>query len=129
MARSIIIVGASFALVFLAVLLQAPTGPRAEGSAKAGREIAERHCARCHVIPDFNPYGGINSTPSFMLLAKRHDWFERFATFYERRPHPVFVRVPGVSRWTSLSSHVVEFTVTPENIDDIMAFAKALRPK
>ena len=53
---------------------------------------------RCHMIGDFNPFGGIGSTPSFQLLAMRDDWLERFQTFYERRPHPVFVRVPGVSR-------------------------------
>jgi len=38
------------------------------------------HCARAHVIGDFNPFGGIGSTPSFQLLAKRDDWLERFQT-------------------------------------------------
>ena len=101
----------------------------AEGDAEAGRKIAETHCARCHVIGDFNPMGGIGSTPSFQLLAKRDDRLERFGTFFERRPHPVFVRVPGVARWTELPSHVTEFTVTPANIDDIIAFVETLRPK
>jgi hypothetical protein len=63
------------------------------------------------------------------LLAKRDDWLERFGTFFERRPHPVFVRVPDVARWTNLPSHVKEFEVTPDNIDDIIAFAQTLRPE
>ncbi len=101
----------------------------AEGDTESGRRVSEQHCARCHVVGDFNPMGGIGSTPSFQLLAKRADWLERFQTFFERRPHPVFVRVPGVPRWTKLPSHVKEFEVTPKNIDDIVAFIETLEPK
>jgi mono/diheme cytochrome c family protein len=100
----------------------------AGGDIAAGRRISETHCARCHVVGDFNPMGGIGSTPSFQLLAKRGDWLERFGNFFERRPHPVFVRVPGVARWTELPSHVKEFEVTPANLDDIVAFVETLRP-
>ncbi len=35
-------------------------------------------------------------------------------------------RVPDVPRWTKLPSHVKEFRVTPENIQDIIAFAEIL---
>jgi mono/diheme cytochrome c family protein len=101
----------------------------AGGDAEGGRKLSETHCARCHVVGKFNPMGGIGSTPSFQLLAKRDDWLERFGTFFERRPHPVFVRVPDVARWTTLPSHVKEFEVTPDNIDDIIAFAQTLRPE
>ncbi len=101
----------------------------AGGGAEAGRKFSETHCARCHVVGDFNPMGGIGSTPSFQLLAKRNDWLERFETFFERRPHPVFVRMTDVVRWTTLPSHVKEFEVTPANIDDIIAFVETLRPE
>ena len=101
----------------------------AGGDAEAGRKIAQTHCARCHVVGDFNPMGGIGSTPSFQLLAKRDDRLERFGTFFERRPHPVFVRVPDVARWTKLPSNVKEFTVTPANLDDVIAFVETLRPE
>ncbi len=37
----------------------------AQAGSEAGRKIAETHCARCHVVGDFNPMGGIGSTPSF----------------------------------------------------------------
>jgi mono/diheme cytochrome c family protein len=111
------------------VVASLPAAPAwAGGDAAAGRKISETHCARCHVIGDFNPMGGIGSTPSFQLLAKRDDWLERFETFFERRPHPVFVRVPDVARWTTLPSHVTEFEVTPANIDDIVAFVETLAP-
>ncbi len=108
----------------------AANGPaaRAEGNAEKGRALAVGHCTRCHVVGDVNPYGGIGSTPSFQLLAKRDDWFERFQTFYERRPHPVFVRVPDVPKPTELPSHVAEFEVTVENVDDLLAFVETLRP-
>ncbi len=101
----------------------------AGGNTEAGRKISETHCERCHVFGDFNPMGGIGSTPSFPLLAKRNDWLERFETFFERRPHPVFVRMPDVARWTTLPSYVKEFEVTPANLDDIIAFVETLRPE
>ncbi len=99
------------------------------GRRVAGRKMSLKHCARYHVIGDFNPFGGIGSTPSFQLLARRDDWLERFQIFYERRSHPVFVCVPGVPRWTKLPPYAKEFRVTPENIQDIIAFAKTLRRK
>ena len=114
------------AILVVACLPAAPVW--AGGDVAAGRKISETHCARCHVVGDLNPMGGIGSTPSFQLLAKRGDWRERFKTFFERRPHPVFVRVPGVARWTELPSHVKEFEVTPANIDDIVAFVETLMP-
>ncbi len=104
--------------------------PRAEGDAVKGREISVKYCARCHVVGDYNPMGGIDSTPSFQLLVKRRpDYLERFQTFYERRPHPVHVRVPGVAKWTDLPSNAAEFTITSENLDDIIAFVETLKPR
>jgi hypothetical protein len=79
------------------------------------------------VVGDNNPYGGINSTPSFELLARRDDWRERFGSFYARRPHPVFVEVPGVPKWTKLPAHIATFTVTLEQVDDILAYVETLR--
>ncbi len=111
------------------VVLSAARGVYAEGDSEKGRGIAIKHCSRCHVVGDHNPYGGIGSTPSFQLLAKRQDYLERFQTFYERRPHPVYVRVPGVPKWTELPSFVEEFTVNLDDIENIIAFVKTLRKK
>ncbi len=108
-------------------VLALTSGSQAAGDAKKGRDIAIAHCSRCHVVGDHNPFGGIGSTPSFQLLARRSDYLERFQTFFARRPHPVFVRVPDVPRWTEIPSHVAEFDVTPENIEDLIAFVETLR--
>jgi hypothetical protein len=70
---------------------------------------------------------GIDSTPSFRLLAARDDRHDRFSTFYALRPHPVFVRVPGVTPPTDLPSHVATFEITFEQIDDLLAFVEELR--
>lgn len=109
--------------------LSTADGVYAAGDSEKGQRIAIKHCSRCHVVGDHNPYGGIGSTPSFQLLAKRHDYLERFQTFYERRPHPVYVRVPGVPKWTEIPSHVAEFEVQVEDIENIIAFVETLRTK
>ena len=65
-----------------------------KGDIDEGRKIAQLHCTRCHVVGDFNPGGGISSTPSFQLLVKRRpDYKERFETFFARRPHPAFLSI------------------------------------
>ncbi len=119
------------AYLFLTIPLLCLTAAaaKAEGDAEAGRKISLAHCTRCHVVGDANPHGGINSTPSFQLLARRDDWRERFASFFERRPHPVFVRVPGIPAWTKLPSVIEPFTVTLEEVDDILSFIETLEPK
>jgi mono/diheme cytochrome c family protein len=101
----------------------------ADGDARKGRDVAVKHCTRCHVVGDANPYGGIGSTPSFQLLAKRDDWHERFQTFYQRPPHPPFVRVPGVPPPTDLPPTAAPVKITEQQIEDIIAFVRTLRPK
>jgi mono/diheme cytochrome c family protein len=117
----------AFAVAILVAASFPIASASAGGDAEAGRKFSETHCSRCHVVGNFNPMGGIGSTPSFQLLAKRDDRLERFETFFARRPHPVFVRMLDVARWTTLPSHVKEFEVTPANIDDIVAFVETLR--
>ena len=116
--------------IFTAALCLAVQGSVwAAGDSEAGRRLSQQHCSRCHVVGDFNKFGGINSTPSFQLLAKRDDYFDRFQTFYERRPHPVFVRVPGVPAWTDLPSPVTPFEITLEQVEDIVSYVETLRPQ
>lgn len=47
--------------VALAVLLSLPVAAQA-ADAGNGRKLAEQHCARCHVVGDFNPTGGSRSS-------------------------------------------------------------------
>jgi mono/diheme cytochrome c family protein len=107
-------------------MLALPAPGEAAGDAEKGRQIAIDHCSRCHVVPDYNPYGGIESTPSFRLLARRGDYLERFQTFFERPPHPVVVRIPGVEPPTDDPAFVATFQIQPEQVDDIAAYATKL---
>jgi len=101
------------------------------GNAVRGREISQLHCTRCHVVGDYNPNGGISSTPSFQLLVKRRpDYKERFNTFYARRPHLSFVTMEGFERHMAhLPTNVAPITLKFKDIADILAFIEELKPK
>lgn len=115
-------------ILFIVCFLATASGAAgAEGDPEQGRKLAIKHCSRCHVVGDYNKFGGIGSTPSFHLLVGMRDWRERFQTFYERRPHPVHVRVEGIPKWTDLPSNAAEFTLKLSDVDDILAFAETLR--
>ena len=78
---------------------------------------------------NFNKFGGIGSTPSFQLIMGMKDGIERFETFFERRPHPVFVRVPSVPKWSEVPSYATEFTVTARSLDQLLSFVKTIKKK
>jgi mono/diheme cytochrome c family protein len=93
-----------------------------------GRQLAEEHCIRCHVVKEDNPFSGIGSTPSFRLLVTAlPDWLERFETFHARRPHPAIVRFEGIAPPTDNppANRTVDLRI--EDIDAIVAFAISLR--
>ena len=74
------------ALAAFASHAQAQT--EAEGDPVRGKKLAIKYCAKCHVIGDHNPYGGINSTPSFFIFKRKPEVYdERILTFDQRRPH------------------------------------------
>ena len=105
-----------------------PADAQADGDPAKGRDIAIQHCARCHVIGDFNRLGGIGSTPSFPWMANNmDDYVGRLQSFFLRRPHPVFVRVPGTPPPTNLPSYAAEFTMNPEDIENVVAFVRTLK--
>ena len=77
-----------YGLVAYGVAAAMASGGAAAGDEAAGRETAIGVCARCHVIGDFNPNGGINSTPSFWIMARKPETYSaKIMTFDERRPH------------------------------------------
>jgi mono/diheme cytochrome c family protein len=102
-----------------------------KGNIGKGQKIAEKHCTRCHVVGSFNPGGGISSTPSFQLLVKRRpDYKERFATFYARRPHPAFLSIKGIGRIRpDLPPNAMPIELTQEDVLDVSAFIETLKPK
>jgi len=99
----------------------------AAGDAEKGRTLAEKHCSRCHVVGTHNPLGGANNTASFQMIIRMSDGLERFQTFYARRPHPVFLTVDGVPRWSKAPSYAAEFSMTLDQVDDIVAFVRTLK--
>ena len=103
--------GAGFGVLILTGLfltLAAEAGDRAKGEA-----LAIKLCARCHVISEKNPFGGIGSSPSFPAMAKYADMFRpRIRSFQERRPHAQF-------RWD----------VDDRDIEDLVTYIMSLPVK
>jgi mono/diheme cytochrome c family protein len=114
-------------LAALAAITWPEPAPAQSGDAERGFELAREHCSHCHVIGDYNRMGGIGSTPSFQWMVRDPDYAEIFRTFYVRRPHPVFVRVPGVPRWSDAPPYYPEFHVTLDDVEDIVAYVATLK--
>jgi mono/diheme cytochrome c family protein len=90
--------------------LLCPLPAWAEGDRERGRTLAIENCSQCHVIGDYNPYGGVNNSPSFYIFSERPEVYrERLRTFDQRRPH--------LSR---------DMDVSAEEIRDIMAYVETL---
>ena len=115
----------------LAAALSSSAPAQSEGNIANGRQLSQTHCARCHVIGDYNKFGGIGSTPSFQLLVKRRpDYEARFETFFERPPHPAFVTIKGFGRrMEHLPANAAPVELPLSAVLDILAFAKTLKPK
>ncbi len=113
------------AAALLATILCAPV-THADGDATKGRTIAEKHCSRCHVVGEFNKFGGIGSTPSLQGIKYMADWRDRFQTFYALRPHPAFVRIPGIAPPTKQAPYTTPVHLTLDDVADVLAFAETL---
>ena len=109
-------------------LLVFPLKLSADEKTEKGQELVRQHCTRCHVVPDMNPYGGIESTPSFAAMKWLKDWERRFEIFYTLPPHPALVSIFGVTedRDNTLPVFVSEIQLNIEDIDAILAFVRTL---
>lgn len=109
--------------------LAACSQARADDTAlrEAGRELALVHCGRCHVVDAEKKLGGIGSTPSFPLLMSLSDGEHRFVTFFDRRPHPAFIRMEGVEPLTPLPANAAEIALTADDLDALLAYALSLK--
>jgi len=89
-----------------------------------GRAIVAEHCTRCHVVPDINPKGGIESTPSFTAMKNLADWRRRFEVFYTLPPHPALVTIEDVSdeRDKSRPVFVQEIKLQLDDIERILSY-------
>jgi len=95
-----------------------------------GKKMAYAHCSRCHVIGDYNPNGGISSTPSFQLLVNAlKDYQVRFDTFYDRPPHPAVIIIKGIKKRDDLPYNAAPVEMTLKDVKNIAAFAETLKKK
>ena len=86
---------------------------QAAGDSAKGKETATAWCARCHVIGTFNKYGGINSTPSFFIMARKPEVYSaKLLTFKQRRPHAA-----------------LHFDVSEQDLEDILSYVGTLKPE
>lgn len=97
------------------------------GEIDKGPALARKHCSVCHVVGDFNKFGGIGSAPSFQLLASLRDGAERFKRFFARRPHPSFIFLPDQNPPTKLPLNAPPIRLTYQPVDDIVRFALTLK--
>lgn len=119
-------------LVITAVIasLTSQAGIATGGAIEDGRKTAHIHCTRCHVVGDYNPNGGISSTPSFQLLVNAlKDFEERFDTFYQRPPHPAVIAIKGIKKRDDLPYNAEPVKLTPRDVENLSAFAKTLKKK
>lgn len=97
-------------------------------SQRHGRDLADRHCSRCHVVNDTDLFGGISSTPSFPLLVNHlSDWEERFLSFHTRLPHPSIVRFKGDPIDPNKPVLIIPVELVYSEIDALIAYAKTLK--
>lgn len=122
----------SYALAITSAHAQSiPTNLNAQSKIKQGKLVSQTHCTRCHVVGDFNPNGGISSTPSFSLLVNYiDDWKDRFLSFNLRRPHPAIIRFQGEKTDPNNPPPSIPIVLEYTDIEAITAFAETLqRPK
>lgn len=100
----------------------------ADGDTARGRELAIRLCARCHVIGDYNRFGGLGSTPSFDWMTELPDYKVRIRTFYARRPHLAFAHASRNPHPKEQVGYADELTVTSSQIEDILSYIETLEP-
>ncbi len=116
------------AAMFSGLILLSGNGNLLAVDVAKGKKVAEQHCSRCHVIGDFNPYGGISSTPSFQLLVNAlDDYQERFDTFYTRPPHPAVISIKGFAKRDKLPYNAAPVEISLEDARNISAFANTLK--
>lgn len=88
-------------------------GAQAAGDPARGRELAQKLCGRCHAWDPERPWNSIGSTPSFMWMARRLDfWRERILSVTDRRPHIA-----------------QKFDVTLQDLEDVLAYIETLKPE
>ena len=109
----------------------APEAVLPQGDAGLGEDLAHAHCGRCHVVSERNRFGGIGSTPSFGALRAIPTWQEKFQNFWTEPPHPVFLRVEGLTAPfdPDRPPHIAPVEIDVDELAAIVAYAASITPK
>ncbi|HHB81725.1 MAG TPA: hypothetical protein ENK83_08310 [Aliiroseovarius sp.] len=107
-----------------------PQAALPEGDLALGRTLAYRNCGRCHVVGADNRMQGIGSTPSFPVLRALPDWQARFATYYQRRPHPSFTQIEGLTEpFAAMQpSPIAPLALSIDEFNAIIGYAARIAP-
>lgn len=99
-----------------------------DGDPVKGRALSFAHCGRCHVIDETNRMNDMGATPSFGMLRTLDDWRDRFATFYDRNPHPSFTQVAEVTPPfdPARPPPIVPLEIAQDDLDAILAFVATI---
>jgi len=113
----------------LVLVMQIPYAWSQEDSAlvSTGKQLAEQHCSRCHVVDPEKPFTGISSTPSFKLLVEAlKDWEERFSSFHARLPHQSIVRFEDDEKDPDVEDLRPPVLLQYDDVAALVAYARSL---
>ncbi len=105
--------GSMIARTLFALVLAGPALAQTSGNPVEGRKVAERYCSRCHAI------SGSGSSP----LANAPP----FSRFHKTQPPEELTTVFEGGRLARHSAvEMPQFALTPEQIDDLLAYIRSL---
>lgn len=100
------------------------------GDAARGKQLSERHCARCHVVDRAKPFGAIGNSPSFHAMRSFADWLPTFSTFYAANPHRALIAIESIQdpHTEQRPVHIARIHLTLDDVLDIVTFVSTLEP-
>lgn len=88
-----------------------PTHAQQTGDVAAGRQLANRWCADCHIVGTGQPRAGNDGVPSFAAIADTRGMTEMSLKAYLATPHPP---MPNIA-------------LTRQQMDEIVAYILSLQ--
>ena len=87
-------------------LLSVPTDRTNAADAVAGKTLALRWCASCHLVAEDQATASSTSLPSFFDIAKDNGWSEKTLSAFLADPHP---KMPDMSLSTAETANLARY--------------------
>jgi mono/diheme cytochrome c family protein len=100
-------------MVWLSLISLSAAAQRLPGNPDAGRKLAERSCAQCHLIDGGEGQRAMDNVPTFAALARDPSMTQSRLQGFMQVPHP---RMP-------------EPALTRREIDDVTSYILSLRQR